>query len=182
MSDEFKEFQEAPAPVLTFGTPELQKEEPLAVKEQEKEAEKKAEPQPRLIGYCIDSLQLSVVFHAGCLCKEEEPQQEQNRDAGHTEGLVACCLSDNTHHQQSQEACALAADVKQTEVLSGALLRDDLGEVAPGQRLDASLETADTECQEPELPELIQLHCEARNQEVGNDADLDELRRILFLR
>ena len=45
MSDEFKEFQEAPAPVLTFGTPELQKEEPLAVKEQEKEAEKKAEPQ-----------------------------------------------------------------------------------------------------------------------------------------
>lgn len=45
MSDEFKEFQEAPAPVLTFGTPELQKEEPLAVKEREKEAEKKAEPQ-----------------------------------------------------------------------------------------------------------------------------------------
>ncbi len=45
MSDEFKEFQEAPAPVLTFGTPEVQKEEPLAVKEQQKEPAEKAEPQ-----------------------------------------------------------------------------------------------------------------------------------------
>lgn len=45
MSDEFKEFQEAPAPVLTFGTPEVQKEEPLAVKEQQKESAEKAEPQ-----------------------------------------------------------------------------------------------------------------------------------------
>ncbi len=45
MSDEFKEFQEAPAPVLTFGTPEVQKEEPLAVKEQQKEPTEKAEPQ-----------------------------------------------------------------------------------------------------------------------------------------
>ena len=57
----------------------------------------------------------------------------------------------------------LAADIEQTEVLARFFRRDDLGKMAPAQRLDAALEHAHHNGQHPELPLVLQEKGKQRN-------------------
>ncbi len=91
-------------------------------------------------------------------------------------------LGDQTDDEQAQKASALAANVEQAKILAARVFRNDLGVIGTGKRLNASLEASNRAGQKPELPQLVKLDREQGDQEVGGNANLDELGGIVSFR
>ena len=72
--------------------------------------------------------------------EQYESHNEQHDQAAHAHIGAAGQLAAHTDDHGAQKGCALAADIEQAEVLARFFRRDDLGKMAPAQRLDAALE------------------------------------------
>ena len=112
--------------------------------------------------------------------KEEQAadQEEQGQSTDAPVG-VAGGVRDKTDGCGAEEGRAFADDVIKSEVLAGLLCRDDLCEVGAAHRLDTALEHADTDGEDPELGELVELHAVEADEEVRDDADKDDVPRLM---
>lgn len=118
---------------------------------------------------------------AGCLAKQDKPDDEQDGD-GCDPGVGSSGeLSHDAHQGGAHEGGAFAENVIDTEVFPRFFGRDDPGKVGTGQGLDGALEHSHQESQKPELPLLVQLDSEQRDQRIGSDADLQKQRSGILL-
>ena len=88
-------------------------------------------------------------------------------------------LADDGNQGGAQEGRALAADVHQAEVFATALRRDDFAEIRPAQGLNAALEHAHEDGQNPELPLTFQEDRKEGNACIGQNTQLDQLAGVL---
>lgn len=113
-------------------------------------------------------------------CIEEcSADEEEQRESADTPVGVAGGVRDKTDDGSADEGRALADDVIESEVFAGLFGRDDLCEVGAAHRLDATLEHADGDGQDPELRELVQLDAVKADEEVCHDADEDDVPRLV---
>ena len=92
---------------------------------------------------------------------------------------MASGVRDETDDGGAEEGRAFADDVIESEVLAGLLCRDDLREVGAAHRLDTTLEHADGTGEDPELGEFVELHAVETDEEVRDDADQDDVPRLM---
>ena len=106
--------------------------------------------------------------------EEEHAEDEEDGDGSHAVVQMTGQLGDQAHDGGSHDGSALAADVQEAKVLAGFFGGNDLCEVGSGQSLDAALEHAYADGQDPELPFAGQEEGEAGDAEVGGDAYGDQ--------
>ena len=105
-------------------------------------------------------------------------QEEQGQSADAPVGMAGG-VRDKTDDSGAEEGRAFADDVIESEVLAGLLCRDDLCEVGAAHRLDTALEHADADGEDPELGELVELHAVEADEEVRDDADENDVPRLM---
>ena len=88
-------------------------------------------------------------------------------------------VRDETDGGGAEEGRAFTDDVIESEVLAGLLCRDDPCEVGAAHRLDTTLEHADADGEDPELGELVELHAVEADEEIRDDADEDDVPRLM---
>ena len=99
----------------------------------------------------------------------EEHGEERDRYVDRTSGQL-----DPRDDSGTQEGSAFREDIVYTEVLTGVLRRDDLGIVGTGQRLDGTLEAADAERQDAEMPDRGQEQRVDTHAEITENTDQDQ--------
>lgn len=109
-------------------------------------------------------------------CSADEEEQGQGTD---TPVGVAGGVRDETDDGGTDEGRAFADDVIESEVLAGLFGRDDLREVGAAHRLDTALEHADGDREDPELGEFVQLDAVEADKEIRDDADEDDVPRLM---
>ena len=113
-------------------------------------------------------------------CVEEDSADEEEQcESTDTPVGVAGGVRDEADDSGAEEGRAFADDVVESEVLAGLFGRDDLREVGAAHRLDAALEHADGDREDPELGELVQLDAVEADEEVRDDADEDDVPRLM---
>ena len=112
--------------------------------------------------------------------KEEQAadQEEQGQSSNAPVGMAGG-VRDKTDDGGAEEGRAFTDDVIESEVLAGLLCRDDPCEVGAAHRLDTTLEHADTDGEDPELGKLVELHAVEADEEVRDDADEDDVPRLM---
>ena len=108
----------------------------------------------------------------------EEDHADDEEDGDHADAGVdvAGDLADGADEGGAHEGGAFAADIQEPEVFTGLGRWDDAREVGAREGLDAALEHADHDGQQPELPLVFEKDGEDGDAKVGDDADGDEFR------
>ncbi len=116
-----------------------------------------------------------LAFDVHCHAEENHADDEEDGDHADAGVDVAGDLADDANEGRAHEGCALAADIQKPEIFAGLLRRDNACEIGTRERLDAALEHADHDCQEPELPLMLEKDRENSDTEIREDADGDQL-------
>ena len=111
--------------------------------------------------------------------KEDSADEEEQGQGTDTPVGVPGGVCNETDDGGAEEGRAFADDVIESEVLAGLFGRDDLREVGAAHRLDTTLEHADGDREDPELGELVQLDAVEADEEVSDDADEDDVPRLM---
>ena len=110
---------------------------------------------------------------------EEQPSdQEENGNGADTVVGFAGNVRDKAHEGGAEEGSAFSNDVVKSKVLSGLFCRDDLRKVRAAHRLDASLEHADDNSEDPELVKGIEEQPIHADEEVSDNTHHNDALRF----
>lgn len=114
--------------------------------------------------------------------EEDEADDEEADNRGDAYVLILRDIRDNGENHAAESRSSLAEDIVDAEVLAGLLLGNDLGEIRPGQGLNAALEEADHDTENPEVDEARHEGCQNGNGRIAENADRDNDIRSPLLR
>ena len=131
--------------------------------------------QPKTASAVFDKRALSSFGH---FAQQSEADDEQHDKREHAPVRLARGLSDDADQERSHDGCVLAEDVEEAEILVSVLFRNKLSELGTRKSLDAALEHADHDRQEPELDGAFQEERrEQRDAHIGEHAHEQHLLR-----
>lgn len=111
--------------------------------------------------------------------KDEQHQsdQKEHRQGGDAQVLPPGQVGDERDEEGAHKGRALAENIIDAEIFARLVLRDDLGKIGAGHRLDGALEQPDAHGEDPELVRPVEEHGIDGDGKVGDDAGEDEVLR-----
>ena len=110
--------------------------------------------------------------------KQGEPDEKHDRKRAHAVIFSARNIGDQRDEEGAHKRGALAENIVDAEIFPRLFMRDDLGEIGARHRLDRALKEPDAHGEDPELILLLQKDGVHRDEEIGDDADNDEILRL----